>query len=158
MGWARRWIIGKRCNGLQNLLDKVTQMPSACLGYMYAFGKGVEQDYGEASWWYQEAAEQGHAHAQYILSWMYSKGLGVEKNDDKSARWCKKAAKQGYAKAQFHYGWMLSHGKGVRRNWRKALWWYRKAAEQGVVKAQRIVDWYDGLYHRDDTPHHIQTA
>ncbi len=47
------------------------------LGFMYANGEGVPQNYAEAEEWYWKAAEQGDANAQYELGLMYEKGRGV---------------------------------------------------------------------------------
>ena len=44
---------------------------------MYFNGGGVPQDYSEAAAWYRQAAEQGHANAQFNLGWMYANGRGV---------------------------------------------------------------------------------
>ena len=40
------------------------------LGFMYAKGEGVPQDYAEAMKWFRKAAEQGHAEAQHNLGVM----------------------------------------------------------------------------------------
>jgi uncharacterized protein len=37
------------------------------LGFMYAHGEGVTQDYVFAVIWYRKAAEQGYGDAQYVL-------------------------------------------------------------------------------------------
>jgi len=47
------------------------------LGYMYANGKGVPQDFTVSAGWYSCASEQGVAEAQYELGLMYDKALGV---------------------------------------------------------------------------------
>ena len=44
---------------------------------MYHKGKGVLQDYNIATKWYQLAAEQGNAQAQFYLGVMYHRGAGV---------------------------------------------------------------------------------
>lgn len=49
----------------------------AQLGFMYATGRGVPQNFGEAAYWYQRAAEQGDDRAQYLLGLSYDKGHGV---------------------------------------------------------------------------------
>ena len=51
---------------------------------MYANGQGVKQDYFKAVEWYQKAADQGHAAAQYNLGIMYKNGLGVKQNYTKA--------------------------------------------------------------------------
>ncbi len=49
----------------------------AQLGFMYAIGRGVPQNLGEAAYWYSRAAEQGDDRAQYLLGLSYDKGHGV---------------------------------------------------------------------------------
>ena len=67
---------------------------------MYSYGEGVPQDYKKAIEWYQKAAEQGHADAQYNLGWIYEKGRGVSADNYKALEWYEKAAVQGVAMAQ----------------------------------------------------------
>jgi hypothetical protein len=47
------------------------------LGYMYANGIGVPQNFKVAAGWYHCASQQGIASAQYMLGLMYDKGQGV---------------------------------------------------------------------------------
>jgi uncharacterized protein len=47
------------------------------LGYMFANGKGVPQNYMVAAGWYRCASQQGVPAAQYMLGLMYDKGQGV---------------------------------------------------------------------------------
>jgi hypothetical protein len=47
------------------------------LGYMFANGKGVPQNYMLAAGWYRCASQQGFPPAQYLLGLMYDKGQGV---------------------------------------------------------------------------------
>lgn len=49
----------------------------AQLGWMYARGLGVPQDYIEAAQWYYRAANRGDGRAQLELGLMYNKGQGV---------------------------------------------------------------------------------
>jgi len=49
----------------------------AQLGFMYATGRSVPQNYALASHWYRRGAEQGHPAAQHLLGLMYDKGFGV---------------------------------------------------------------------------------
>src|SRR5438093_2620395 len=50
------------------------------LGWRYANGESIGQDYVEAAKWYRKAAEQGHTDAQSNLGWMYESGHGVPQN------------------------------------------------------------------------------
>ena len=47
------------------------------LGYMYANGVGVPQNFMVAAGWYRCASQQGIPRAQYMLGLMYDKGQGV---------------------------------------------------------------------------------
>lgn len=107
------------------------------LGWMYANGQGVTQDYPAAVQWYRLAAAQGNAGAQFNLGWMYANGQGVTRDYQAAAQWYRLAAAQGNADAQFNLGWMYDHGQGVTRDYQEALQWYRLAAAQGLAVAQR---------------------
>jgi TPR repeat protein len=62
---------------------------------MYQHGLGVSEDYKQAVYWYQKAADQGYANAQHNLGWIYENGVGVPKNDKQAVYWYQKAADQG---------------------------------------------------------------
>ena len=70
------------------------------LGYMYANGKGLEEDAGEGIKWYRKAAENGILSAMFNLGVMYSTGKGVAKDLEEGERWYKKAAEKGHEKAK----------------------------------------------------------
>jgi TPR repeat protein len=69
------------------------------LGHCYTTGEGVPKDDKEAVKWYQEAAWQGYAEAQYSLGWCYKRGEGVLQNDKDGNKWLDKAREQKYADA-----------------------------------------------------------
>ncbi len=62
------------------------------LGYMFATGRGVPQNYTEAAIWYRRAADQGFGPAQYALGLLYDKGQGVPRNVVEAAKWLNLAA------------------------------------------------------------------
>jgi TPR repeat protein len=99
-------------------------------------GERVFRDDAEAVLWWQKAAAQGHAGAQYNLGFMYHSGQGVSRDDVKAAEWYQKAADQGHAFAQYSLGFLYYRGEGVSRDAVKAVEWYRKAALQGDAGAQ----------------------
>ena len=70
------------------------------LGFSYAFGVGVDSDWGEAVFWWQKAAEQGHISAQNNLGAYYKNGDGLERDLKKAYYWLSKAAEHGDKKAQ----------------------------------------------------------
>jgi TPR repeat protein len=57
-------------------------------------------NYKKAVEWYEKAAKQGHASAQYNLGAMYENGDGVDQNDSMAMRWYAKAAAQEVEQAQ----------------------------------------------------------
>jgi TPR repeat protein len=61
----------------------------AALGWMYADGKGVEQNYEEAAKWWTKAAEGGHVLAAENLSLVYRGGSPVKSDAALSAKWGK---------------------------------------------------------------------
>ena len=98
----------------------------------------------------QEAAEQGHTHAQHNLAARYAReshlaasiaekslaasyanGEGVEADKEEAVRWYRKAAEQGRVHAQCHLAASYANGEGVGKNKEEAVKWYRKAAKQG---------------------------
>jgi len=54
------------------------------LGFCYAYGIGIKQDYKLAANWYTMAADQGDAKAQCNLALLYETGQGVKKSQKKS--------------------------------------------------------------------------
>ena len=86
--------------------------------------------------WYEKAAAQGHADAQYNLGYKYYTGQDVDQNHDKALEWFEKAAKQGHAKAQYHLGESYAEDEGKKADYTKVRYWYEKAAAQGNADAQ----------------------
>lgn len=70
------------------------------MGVMYAEGKGLPKDAGQAAKWYEDAASSGHAGAQNNLGAMYGLGEGVPQDEEKAMYWYRKAAAQGDPTAQ----------------------------------------------------------
>jgi hypothetical protein len=66
---------------------------------MFERGEGVAQDYAEAVRWYQLAAAQGHADAQFNLGVMFEKGVCVVNDIAEAIRHYRLAAAQGHARA-----------------------------------------------------------
>ena len=63
----------------------------------YALGMICKRksDYDEAYSWFEAAADQGYAPAQYELGCCYENGSGVKRDQNKAAYWFEKAAAQG---------------------------------------------------------------
>ena len=79
------------------------------LGWCYANGEGVPQDFQEAVKWYRKAAEQGHADAQNNLGNRYYKGDGVMRNLVEAYKWFSLASAQGNEIAKKNVQMCRSH-------------------------------------------------
>ena len=91
------------------------------------------KNYQEAALLYHEAAEKGHAGAQYELGNLYATVL---QDRVKAKVWFLRAAEQGHLDAQFQIGLFYAHGNGVTENREEAVKWVRKSAEKGFPDAQ----------------------
>ena len=79
-------------------------------------GRGYALDYTKALMWYQKAADQGYAPAQYNMGFMYEQGHGVAQDYAKAVEWYRKAAENNDAAAQYSLGLMYEQGTGVPLN------------------------------------------
>lgn len=112
---------------------------AAFAGFMKLAGgetREAPKDDQQAVAWYRKTAEQGDAHAQYILGLMYFDGRGVARDDQQAEAWYRKAAEQGYSSAQVNLGLMHVSGRGVAKDDQQAVAWLRKAADQGNAYGQ----------------------
>jgi TPR repeat protein len=149
VGAVAWWMHSKQSIELKKLSDAAIEAHARAdqgdataeykLAQMYYEGRGVTQDYSEASRWYRKAAEHGYANAQFGLADLYLHGKGVPQNFAETAHWTQKAADQGYAKAQAGLGYLYSNGVGVSQNYAEAFQWYSKAADQGNVDAEHAL-------------------
>jgi len=95
-----------------------------------------EKRFEDAFKWYQNAAQQHIAEAQYQLANMYQAGEGVEKDDTMAINWLRKAAAQGLANAEYDYAMALEFGRGIPKARPDTfIPWYLKAAEHRHPKA-----------------------
>ena len=97
------------------------------------------EEYTTAVRYFQEAANQGDASAQFNLGGCYAKGYGVSQSRTEAVKWFRKSAEQGNASAQANLGVCYANGDGVSQSWTEAVKWYRKSAEQGDANAQLIL-------------------
>ncbi|MBI3878692.1 MAG: sel1 repeat family protein [Verrucomicrobia bacterium] len=70
------------------------------LGTAYLDGQGVDKNDWEAAYWFQRAADQGHAKAMTSLGLMYCLGRGVPKDAIEGAKWLIVASRRGHAPAK----------------------------------------------------------
>ena len=67
---------------------------------MFYFGTGVSDDFSQAVFWYNKAAEQGDTKAQLNLAEMYASGDGVPENFVLAYKWANLASARGRDKAK----------------------------------------------------------
>ena len=124
------------------------------IGFMYANGQGVTQNYKEAVKWYLKSAEQGLPQGQHFLGGMYFLGQGVPQDYKEAVKWYRKAAEQGFAVAQSNLGIMYVVGHGVPQDIVQAHKWFNIAGANGFE---------EGIKHRDSiaqsmTPEQVTEA
>ncbi len=88
--------------------------------------------FAEAAASFSEAAGQGHAESQYILSTLYDAGKGVPKDDAQAAHWERAAAEQGHMYAQAN----LSFRCYSAGDFAGAFEWCQRAADGELAWAQ----------------------
>jgi TPR repeat protein len=88
--------------------------------------------------WYNKAAEQDHASAQFSIGVLHLTGKGVPKDDFEAFKWVRKSAEQGYEYAQYFLGEAYAYGWGevIPQDDDEAIKWMRKAALQGNLEAR----------------------
>lgn len=95
---------GSKCEtieGLNNVCGKV--LGENGLGYMYAKGLFVNQDFSKALYWFRKAASSDFPMALFNLAVCYTKGEGIEKNEKEGGRLFNLAGKFGFALAYTGY-------------------------------------------------------
>jgi hypothetical protein len=117
-------------------------------GNNYYEGKnGVKQDYDEAIRLWQEAADEGHVGAMYMLGEAYLIGLGVEPDHEEAFKWYMEAANKGDARAMYMLGDAFEYG-WYEKDEEEALKWYRKAADKGDARAKKRLKVYERVQER----------
>lgn len=106
------------------------------LGAAYDNALGVERDIEQALHWYQLAAEQGLAEAQFNLAHLL---VAEEISAVAAAEWMHKAAEQGMADAQYLLGVIYAEGIGVAMDDDKARLWLQRAIGQGQADAAQFM-------------------
>jgi len=117
------------------------------IGMAYKYGDVVPQNHAQSLHWFEQAAQQGDADAQFNLGRIYGKATGsvygkqraVPRDDVTAAFWYRKAAEQNYAPAQLNLGQMYAEGGlSFPRDLAQAYFWTQLSAVDGdqAVAAQ----------------------
>lgn len=132
----------------QDILVKAEQgdcNAQSYIGHLYLSGKGVEQDFEKARYWYERVIHQEGAdakiiaHANLVLGVLYNTGKGGKQCYKTAVQCFQNAAEQGYTDAHINIGLMYAKGLGVKKDYRKALFWWQLAEEKGHPTAAGYV-------------------
>ncbi len=115
------------------------------LGAAYDHAPATERDIKQALHWYQLAAEQGLAEAQFNLAHLL---VAEEISASAAAEWMHKAAEQGMADAQYLLGVIYAEGLGVEMDDAKAKLWLQRAIAKGQGDAAQFLADH---YHQGET-------
>ena len=137
---------------------------SACHYWPQVYER-IGLEYPNANQLYLQAAEEGHADAQYYMGLAYSghpsaqsaNSEAVTKDHEQAVKWFRKAAEHGGASAQYELGLAYDYGRGVPQDDAEAAKWYRKAAEQGSAGAQCNLG-YAHEHGKGATQDHVEAA
>ncbi|MGF7163087.1 localization factor PodJL [Rhodoligotrophos appendicifer] len=88
-----------------------------------------------AARWFQKAAAQGFAPAQYRLGMLYERGAGVPKDIAAARVWYQRAAEKGNVKAMHNLAVTLAGGADAP-DYAKAAIWFAAAAAYGIRDSQ----------------------
>ena len=86
-----------------------------------------KEDYSKAVYWFEKAANLGHANAQYLLGRMYEEGRIIKKDGRKAFVYYEQSAIQDHVDAQYALSSMYYEGEGVVKDLDQALLWFEKA-------------------------------
>jgi uncharacterized protein len=93
----------RRAHGVSSLARHGDAHAQTTLGFMYATGRGVPQNFELAVDWYRRAADQGDPTAQYLLGLMYDKGQGVSQDWILAHKWLILAAGKATGQQREYY-------------------------------------------------------
>ncbi|MET0220158.1 MAG: trypsin-like serine protease [Tardiphaga sp.] len=136
---AHRGDYAAALKGLSPLAAKGDPRAQFDLGFMHAYGWGVQRNPADAIDWYRKAAAQGLPVAQHYLGLAYVNGEGVRPDDAEAAHWFSRAAAQGHGSAQYMIGLMMLDGRGVQQDAVQGYAWMVIAGQGGVRSASRAV-------------------
>ncbi len=115
------------------------------LGAAYDNGIGVKRDLDKALHWYQKAAEQGLAEAQFNLAHLL---VAEELSAVAAAEWMLKAAEQGLPDAEYLMGVIYAEGIGVEMNDQMAMHWLQRAVKSNSAEAKEFLQQHYGVGER----------
>jgi uncharacterized protein len=110
--------------------------PRSCtyLGYLYAIGQGVPQDYRQAAALYRKACDKGQAAGCSNLGAAYASGQGVPQDYGQAVALFRKACDGGHDGGCNNLGVAYERGQGVPQDYGQAVSHYGKACDLGFAQ------------------------
>lgn len=105
------------------------------IGARFADGRGTLVDTNQAINWFDMAAEQDFAPAQYRLGNIYEKGIGVEQDVALAKDYYRDAAANGHVKSMHNLG-VIYASNGEHQDLTLAAEWFKRGADYGVKDSQ----------------------
>ena len=96
----------------------------------------MPQDLAAAATWYERAAAQGFAPAEYRLGNLYENGRGVEKDLEQARLWYQRAAEAGNRMSMHNLAALYAGGELGEQDFASAARWFEEAANQGMTDSQ----------------------
>ena len=108
---------------------------------LFTFGKyhSMTENDEQAADFFQSAAEQEYAPAQFELAHLYMYGRGLNRSNSEAEKWLIKAANQKFTPAQFELACNYIIGHGFKKDYNDAQQWLQTAAELGDTPAQVLL-------------------
>ncbi len=108
------------------------------VGVRYLRGNGVQQDFGQAFYWLNQAAQRSDVVAMSALAEMYHDGEGIPRNDSYALQLFIRAAQQGSVVAQINLADMLAAGEGGPPDVVSAYAWYSIASTAAGTRYPQV--------------------
>ena len=132
------------CSSLEQAIGRITpQAPleqvEPQLAYEKALLLGRSEEYRDqqrANRWLQQAAEQEHVKAQYLLGMNRLLGRGGPKDPAQARLWLSRAAEAGHGSAQYFLAELFLNGRGGPAEMAWGVQWLERSASRGVPAAQ----------------------
>lgn len=123
--------------GSEDLNDQYAiNCANTALGCIYSKGELGEPDGNKAVEYFEKAADNGFAKAQYYLGMLYETGEVVDKDYELALSYFESAAEKDYAPALSQIAYIYFNGFGVDTDYVQAVYYEKLAAAQGYVPAQ----------------------
>lgn len=134
---ARNLFLKVAASDSTELLDQyVINLANTELGLMYMDSESELYDEATAFTYFEAAADNGFAKANYYIGQIYENGLGVDKDYEKALDYYLEAAESDYAPALNQIGYLYYNGYGVDVDFSSAVYYQKLAALQGYAPAQ----------------------